>query len=145
MAFVVLGAGAIGSVVGARLHQAGHEVRLHAPRAHLDAVRTCGLRFESPAGAEVVTVPTAGHAGEIQWDDTHVVLLAVKSQHTHAALAASAPFTTPIVCLQNGIANEPAALRVFANVYGVSVACPTSYLQPSLVQACRFRASARPE
>lgn len=66
------------------------------------------------------------------------MLLAVKSQHTQTALialAAAAPPTTPIVCVQNGIANEPAALRLFADVYGVSVACPTSYLRPGVVQA----------
>jgi 2-dehydropantoate 2-reductase len=39
------------------------------------------------------------------------------------------------VCLQNGIANEPAALRMFSNVHGVSVACPTSHLEPGVVQA----------
>jgi len=50
-------------------------------------------------------------------------------------LAVVAPPETPIVCLQNGVANEPAALRVFPNVYGVSVACPTSHLQPGVAQA----------
>jgi 2-dehydropantoate 2-reductase len=62
----------------------------------------------------------------------------MKSQHTLAALSALvavAPAATPIVCLQNGIANEPAALRLFRNVYGVSVVCPTSHLEPGVVQA----------
>src|SRR5450631_4716740 len=64
--------------------------------------------------------------------------MAVKSQHSLAALselAEVAPSETPIVCLQNGIANEPAALRLFPNVYAVSVACPTSHLEPGVVQA----------
>jgi 2-dehydropantoate 2-reductase len=138
MAFVVLGAGAVGAVVGARLHQAGHEVTLLARGAHRDALRARGLRLESPAGAEILTVPAAGDPSEVTWRQDHVVLLAVKSQHTQAALnalAEAAPSSTPIVCLQNGIANEPAALRLFASVYGVSVACPASYLQPGLVQA----------
>jgi 2-dehydropantoate 2-reductase len=39
------------------------------------------------------------------------------------------------VCLQNGIANEQAALRMFPNVHGVSVACPSSHLHPGVVQA----------
>lgn len=50
-------------------------------------------------------------------------------------LAAVAPPETPIVRLQNGIANEPAALRLFPHVYAVSVACPTSHLEPGVVQA----------
>jgi 2-dehydropantoate 2-reductase len=138
MAFVVLGAGAIGAVVGSRLHQAGHEVTLLARGAHLDALRARGLRLESPAGAEILTVPAVGDPSEVTWREDHVLLLAVKSQHTQAALvalAAAAPASTPIVCLQNGLANEPTALRLFANVYGASVACPTSYLQPGVVQA----------
>lgn len=137
MAFVVVGAGAVGAVVGGRLHQAGHDVTLLARGANLDALRTKGLRLESPDGSDMVAVPVTGDLDEIGWRN-QIVLLAVKSQHTHEALARlslSAPATTPVVCLQNGIVNEPAALRLFADVYGVSVACPTSYLQPGMVQA----------
>ena len=45
------------------------------------------------------------------------MLVAVKSQDTAGvleALAAVAPPATPIVCLQNGVANEVAFLRRFA-------------------------------
>jgi 2-dehydropantoate 2-reductase len=64
--------------------------------------------------------------------------LAVKSQQTLAAvddLVAVAPPSTPVVSLQNGIANEPALLRFFPRVYGVCVMCPASHLQPGVVQA----------
>ena len=66
------------------------------------------------------------------------MLLAVKSQQPTAAiddLVAVAPPSTPIVSLQNGIANEPALLRFFPRVYGVCVMCPASHLQPGVVQA----------
>ena len=66
------------------------------------------------------------------------MLLAVKSQQTPAVLAelaAVAPVDTPVVCLQNGVANEPAALRLFPQVYGVCVMCPASHLEPGVVQA----------
>jgi 2-dehydropantoate 2-reductase len=39
------------------------------------------------------------------------------------------------VCLQNGVANEQAALRRFANVYGICVMLPGSHLEPGLVVA----------
>ena len=39
------------------------------------------------------------------------------------------------MCLQNGVANEPAALRLFPNVPAVSVARPTSHLEPGVVAA----------
>jgi 2-dehydropantoate 2-reductase len=136
--YVVLGAGAIGAVVGGRLFQAGCDVTLIARGAHLAALQADGLHLESPTGTDLVRVPVVGHPREIEWGPRHVVLMAVKSQQTPAALvelAAVAPPETPIVCLQNGIANEPAALRLFPHVYAVSVACPASHLEPGVAQA----------
>lgn len=124
--------------MGGRLFRAGHEVTLVARGAHLEALQARGLQIESPTGTETLPVPAVGHARAVGWLADHVVLVAVKSQQTNAALselATVAPSHLPIVCLQNGIANEPAALRMFANVYGVSVACPTSHLEPGVVQA----------
>ena len=138
MGYVVFGAGAIGAVVGGRLSQAGYDVTLIARGEHLAALQARGLRLESPAGADTVRVAAVRHPREIDWRTNHVVLMAMKSQHTLAALsdlAAVAPPETPIVCLQNGIANEPAALRIFPNVQAVSVACPTSHLEPGVVHA----------
>jgi 2-dehydropantoate 2-reductase len=47
MRFVVLGAGAIGGVIGAGLHRAGHEVVLVARGRTLDALRSNGLRVQT--------------------------------------------------------------------------------------------------
>ncbi|MHB1486300.1 MAG: ketopantoate reductase family protein [Acidimicrobiales bacterium] len=138
MRYVVVGAGAIGGVVGARLHQAGHEVVLVARGGHLRAIRDRGLIVQSPGATDALNIDTASRPSHIEWRDGDVVMMAVKSHQSGAALAdliASAPVVTPIICLQNGIANEPAALRFFANVYGVSVACPTSHLEPGVVRA----------
>lgn len=138
MGYVVLGAGAIGAVVGGRLSQAGRDVTLVARGAHLEALQARGLRLESPASIDTVRLAVVGHPREIDWRTSHVVLMAVKSHQTLTALselAEVAPPATPIVCLQNGLANEPAALRLFPNVQAVSVACPTSYLEPGVVQA----------
>ena len=138
MGYVVLGAGAIGAVVGGRLFQAGCHVTLIARGAHLEALLARGLRLESPASTDTVRHPAVGHPREIDWRSHHVVLMAVKSQQTLAALSelsqAARP-ETPIVCLQSGITNEPAALRMFPNVQGVSGACPTSHLEPGVVPA----------
>jgi len=138
MRYVVLGAGAIGGVVGGRLFQAGRDVTLIARGAHLEVLQSRGLRMESPAGSDLLSCPAVGQPRQVDWRHDHVVLMAVKSQQTLAALvdlAAVVPPQTPIVCLQNGIANEPAALRLFRNVYGVWVACPASHLEPGVVQA----------
>src|SRR4029077_1041280 len=75
---------------------------------------------------------------DIDWQDGDVVIVAVKSQQTAAVLdrlSVTAPVATPIVCAQNGIANEPAALRLFPNVYGMLVMCPAGHLRPGEVVA----------
>jgi 2-dehydropantoate 2-reductase len=112
MPYVVFGAGAIGAVVGGRLSQAGYDVELIARGAHLQALKAGGLRLESPESTDTLRLGAVSHPREIDWSTSPVVLLAVKSQQSLAALsalAAVAPAQTPIVCLQNGIANEPAA------------------------------------
>ncbi|MGH9185849.1 MAG: ketopantoate reductase family protein [Acidimicrobiales bacterium] len=46
-----------------------------------------------------------------------------------------APRSLPVCCAQNGVDNERQALRVFAHVYAISVACPTVHVLPGVVQA----------
>jgi 2-dehydropantoate 2-reductase len=139
MRFVILGAGAIGGVVGACLHQSGHEVALIARGAHGRAIRERGLTFERPGvPAVTLSVPVAPSPAELEWDGEEVVLLATKSQDTAGALAdlrGAAPLTTPVVCVQNAVENERVALRLFANVYGAVVMAPTAHLEPGIVQA----------
>jgi 2-dehydropantoate 2-reductase len=136
--FHVVGAGAIGGVVGARLQQAGHDVVLVARGDHRAAIAATGLRLETPDESVTLRVPVVGDPADLDMHDGDVVLLAVKSHDTEAALfrlrRAAAP-STPIVCLQNGLENERRASRLFANVYGVCVMCPTTHVQPGVVQA----------
>ncbi|HEY1740657.1 MAG TPA: 2-dehydropantoate 2-reductase N-terminal domain-containing protein [Acidimicrobiia bacterium] len=139
MRFVVFGAGAIGGVTGARLHQAGHEVMLIARGAHADAIESQGLRLRTPDESVVLRIPVARHPSDVAWRDDDVVLLAMKSQDTAVALealrAALEREPLAIVCLQNGVANERTVLRCFENVYAVPVMCPTSHLEPGVVEA----------
>jgi len=67
-----------------------------------------------------------------------VVVLATKCQDTAGVLAElteSELRDQPVLCAQNGVANEPAALRVLRRVYGVVVMSPTAYLSPGTVLA----------
>lgn len=138
MRFVVFGAGAIGGVLGGRLHEHGHGVVLIARGAHLEAIREQGLRIDSPDGSVVVPVPAVGDPAAARISHGDVVVLAMKSQDTVAALdalAASASPDTPVVCAQNGVDNERSTLRRFARVYGMCVLCPATHLEPGVVQA----------
>jgi len=137
--FVIFGAGAIGGVVGACLHQSGHEVALIARGEHGRAIRERGLTFERP-GIPAVTLKLAVAASpaELEWSGQEVVLLATKSQDTAGALTdlrGAAPITTPVVCVQNAVENERIALRLFHRVYGAVVMAPTGHLEPGIVQA----------
>jgi 2-dehydropantoate 2-reductase len=138
MRFVVFGAGAIGGVIGARLHQSGRDVVLIARGSQLDAIRHGGLRIQDPAGEATLRIGTVAHPADARIGLEDVVILAMKSQHTASALAdlrAAAQREVPVACAQNGVANERTALRLFPNVYGIAVLCPTAYLEPGRVQA----------
>jgi 2-dehydropantoate 2-reductase len=138
MRFVIYGAGAIGGVVGARLHQAGHEVVLIARGAHLQAIKQHGLVLETPEESVTLRIPATDDLATVSWAEPATVILSVKSQDTEAALGsleASAPPGLPVVCAQNGVENERRVLRRFANTYGMVVMCPASHLRPGVVQA----------
>jgi 2-dehydropantoate 2-reductase len=139
MRFVIFGAGAIGGVVGAKLHQAGCDVALIARGAHYRAIRDHGLTLEQPhLPAARLEIPVAEGPEGIEWTGEEVVMIATKSQDTAGALGALrpvAPAGTSVVCLQNAVENERIALRLFANVYGAVVMSPTAHLEPGIVQA----------
>ncbi len=138
MRLVVVGAGAIGGVVGGRLAQSGHDVALIARGLHGASIRADGLHLHDPTETVVVrpSVYETIEEAAIRADD--VILIAVKSQHTVDVLdrlVACGEPDVPVVCLQNGVHNEREALRRFANVYGAVVMCPTVYLEPGHVRA----------
>ncbi|MFC9327666.1 ketopantoate reductase family protein [Kitasatospora sp. NPDC057015] len=143
MRYVIIGAGAVGGTIGARLFESGHEVVLVARGEHLTALQRAGLRFTTPEGTRTVAVPAVdGPAGvDLRADD--VLVLAVKTQDTAAALAAWAPRPVagggtaaerlPVVCAQNGVENERLALRVFRHVLAMCVWLPATHLEPGRV------------
>jgi 2-dehydropantoate 2-reductase len=138
MRFVVFGAGAVGGVVGARLHQAGHRVALIARGAHYEAIRDHGLALEEPDRRTLLAIEVVDAPERLRWNLHDVVLLTVKSQDSAGALRALravAPAQTAIVCAQNGVENERLALRLFENVYGAVVMVPAAHLEPGVVQA----------
>ena len=136
MRFVVVGAGAIGGTVGARLVRDGHDVLFcDADTEHVAAMNEHGLVIEGPV--EELTVPaTAVHPDGLP-DRLEHVLLAVKSQHTETALSAVAPRLAQdgyVVSLQNGL-NEPviAALVGEGRTIGAFVNFGADYLGPGRI------------
>lgn len=144
---MIIGAGAVGGTIGGLLHEAGREVVLVARGAHLAAMREHGLRLTTPAGTRVLHAATADGPDQVELRSGDVLVLAVKSQDTAAALAAWAeqpvdgdPDRTAadellLVLAQNGVDNERTALRRYRRVAGMCVWLPATFLEPGRVSA----------
>src|SRR5215210_2762713 len=108
MEYVIVGAGAIGGTIGARLARDGHDVLLcDADAEHVAAINRHGLAIEGPVDQFTADAPAV--LPDRLPDGLNAVLLAVKAQHTEAALDAIAPRLARngfVVSLQNGV-NEP--------------------------------------
>ena len=136
MEYVVVGAGAIGGTVGARLARDGHEVLFCDVDAdHVGAMNARGISIEGPV--EEFTVPARAVLPADLPDGLGVILLAVKAHDTKAAVAAATPRLAEngfVVSLQNGL-NEPviaASIRPERTV-GAFVNFGADYLGPGRI------------
>jgi len=131
---LVFGAGAIGTYIGGSLALAGHDVAFVEQPAVAELLRQRGLkldltvdkrrgavsRFEVRDAAIFDSLEAALGAGKV----FDVAIFALKSFDTQPALDALLPFRAqlpPILCLQNGVDNEPmlaAALGADKVIYG---------------------------
>jgi 2-dehydropantoate 2-reductase len=134
--WLVYGAGAVGGVLAARMHEAGLDVTAVARGAHLDAIRANGLVLATPEGERRVPLPVVGSAAEVDLTVPTIVLLAVKGHQTSTAVEDLTSVGDPVsvVSVQNGVANEPTLLRFFADVQGVCVMMPTGHLEAGVVE-----------
>ena len=136
MRSIILGAGAIGGVVGGFTWRA-RGATCSSSRAASTWTRSArtGLRVESPDETFTVRPPVADSAAPVEWRAGDMILLATKSQDVATALRdLAAPPHVPIACFTNGVEAERLALRHFAHVYGVCVMMPGTYLTPGVVQ-----------
>ena len=136
MRYILYGAGAVGSVIGGRLFQTEHDVVLICRGPHLQAVKEKGLTLKTPAETFELPIQAVGHPSEISFCKEDVVFFTMKSQDSeeaHRTLFALTGGEVPVVCAQNGISNEPLALRRFQSVYGMIVRLPSSYIEPGVV------------
>ncbi|NJE05340.1 2-dehydropantoate 2-reductase [Thermococcus sp. M36] len=117
MRVYVLGAGSIGSLIGALLARAGNDVTLIGREEQVAAVRENGLRV---SGVEEFTVrPEASlYAPD---EPPELLILATKSYSTKTALECARNCIGPdtwILSIQNGLGNEDLALKITRNVMG---------------------------
>ncbi len=118
MKFLVFGAGAIGLYVGGSLAGAGHTVTFVARPLVAEAIRGAGVRLrEKPTERIIREVSATTSPAEALAAGPHdVIIFALKSYDTTAALAQLREATAaspPLLCLQNGVDNEPEIARRF--------------------------------
>jgi len=143
MRVLVIGAGAVGSLLGARLALAGHAVTLAGRPALVEAVAGRGLTLIEPDGSRRVARVAAldGIAAALAEGSYDIALVTVKAYDTAAAIAelTAATRTPPLLTLQNGVGNEEAlaaavgADRVLAGALNTPVSAPA----PGQVQVHR--------
>ena len=104
MKVCVVGAGAIGGLLGARLADAGHEVSLVARGAHLAGIRAGGLAIKDDAGVRSRALPASDEPADFGPQD--VVVVALKAYSIGPMLPRIARLLTPdtaVVTAINGI------------------------------------------
>jgi len=140
--YVVIGAGALGGILAAELHDNGVDAVLVARGAHGEAIRSDGLRIRRPHTTDVVLVPVASGPDDITLQPDDVLVLAVKTQDVETVLqtwswlpvaGGGVAADLPVLTLQNGLAAEDAVLRRFGEVYAATAWIATSHLTPGEV------------
>jgi 2-dehydropantoate 2-reductase len=129
---IIFGAGAVGSILGGRLHQGGADVVLVARPAHVEAITTDGLRLRMASHTDIIDVPAVTSVDELRPGDDDVVIITAKTQDTHVihdALLGWNP-NIAVVCGTNGVEHERMALRRFERVYGMVIQMPSQFERP---------------
>src|ERR1700728_49057 len=109
--FALLGAGAIGSILGAHLARAGHRVVMLARGRRADQVRSDGLRIKGLTEF-AIPVPTLTHVGELK--SVGVLIVATKTPGTAAALASLRDVNVEAaLSIQNGAQKDELLAEAF--------------------------------
>src|SRR4026208_2031814 len=104
MRIAVFGTGGVGGYFGGRLANAGEDVTFIARGEHLRAIRTSGLKVDSPSG-DFVVYPAKATDNVNDLDQIDLVIVGVKAWQVPDAARAVKPIVGPntaILPLQNG-------------------------------------------
>jgi 2-dehydropantoate 2-reductase len=93
MKVAIVGAGAVGGVLGARLAAAGHEVCLLARGAHLQAIRRSGLKLVDHPGAGAAELRLPASDAPADFGPQDLVVIALKAH----AIAPMLPRLRPLL------------------------------------------------
>jgi 2-dehydropantoate 2-reductase len=130
----VYGAGAIGSVVGARLREAGVSVQLIGRQAQVNAIRANGLLVKGLDESRTVHLPAATSLE----GTPDVILLTVKSQDVQDACREIVRLGSDptVVTMQNGVRSDREAADILGRdrIVGCVLNISATYLEPGVVE-----------
>jgi 2-dehydropantoate 2-reductase len=138
---LIIGAGAIGAYVGLSLEIAGFPTAYLARPASAAGLRNVGLQLRNPESLlEIQTPVVFDNLGDAIKDFVpDFIFIAVKSYHTAliaSQLAVVPVALPPVVCLQNGVENEPLLAEQIGEAKIISASVTTAVSRPD--QSYRF-------
>jgi 2-dehydropantoate 2-reductase len=146
MRILIVGAGALGGLVGAHFAEAGEDlILLEINRARAKLINETGLNLsDADRGERCVPIQVACSVAGLEPFD--LVFVAVKSYETEDALRAVLPVITPatlILSMQNGIGNTETMARI---VRAEQVLCGITYhsIQHTGPNRLRYRQGIKP-
>ncbi|RLC66548.1 MAG: ketopantoate reductase family protein [Chloroflexi bacterium] len=156
MRILIVGAGAIGSLVGNRLARAGNDVTLVGRPTYVDAVRERGVGLEEGGQRNYATnvravvnvsqlIPTPTTASPCD-----VIVFTMKAYDTAEAAAQVLPLVrqgAPVLVMQNGVGGEEIATRVLtrrahagqATIFSAVITLAVEVVEPGVVHLLTTR------
>jgi 2-dehydropantoate 2-reductase len=133
MKIAVIGAGAVGSVIGGLLSKDGEDVTLIGRKPHVDAINQNGLILEEASGESIIRVKAAENL-DFKPD---LALLTVKTQDVESSVKKAQSYLSgvPVVTVQNGVQSDDLVAGVLGreNVISGVIASNNEFLEPGKV------------
>jgi 2-dehydropantoate 2-reductase len=133
MRIAIIGAGAIGSLVGGLLANAGEDVTIIGRRTHVDAVNRNGLRIDGAVGTMQVRLSAMERLDFVP----DLALLTMKTQGVAAAVREIRPYVVgvPVVTMQNGVRSDELVAEVLGkeDLLSCVVLLGATFLEPGSV------------
>ncbi|HDQ71590.1 MAG TPA: ketopantoate reductase family protein [Chloroflexi bacterium] len=148
MRCLIVGVGAIGSLVGSKLAEAGHEVTLVGRPGYVNAVRTHGVGWEEEGERDYVTgvkaVTHVAHSGLLAQEPFDLIVFTMKAYDTPEAASQVAPLIErgiPLLLLQNGVGGEESVRDVLDRVdlYSAVITLPVEVVEPGVIRLTKSR------
>lgn len=138
MKVTVVGAGALGSLVGGLLAERGADVTLIGRHSHVEAIRREGLHIGGAVGERIVRV----EAREELREKPDLTIFAVKTQDLAKTCQEVAPLIGrgPVIMMQNGVRCDGIARHFFTpdRIVGCVVFSMATFLDPGEIE-CQVR------